>query len=171
MTHYNFLLKFDRHFQLLILLLKGIISTNGFQITHKERGKLVRRTYLELDFNEQKLRRYSLLSSSLLYGPLFGYSLNKDLFYLWLAIVLCGGISLLFTSKWIRTEMRRKVMSSVILITLLLDIWIFSDSIAVPMFIKQVVFLLVFFVFGYKFFKLLYNGQLAIKDEAAHHIH
>ncbi|MNH41355.1 hypothetical protein D3C79_1028430 [compost metagenome] len=67
--------------------------------------------------------------------------------------------------------MRRKVMSSVILITLLLDIWIFSDSIAVPMFIKQVVFLLVFFVFGYKFFKLLYNGQLAIKDEAAHHIH
>ncbi|SFF43012.1 hypothetical protein SAMN04487969_13810 [Paenibacillus algorifonticola] len=122
------------------------------------------KTYYNLNANEQKLHKFSILSSTLLYGSLFGYSINKDIFYIWLIMMLCGGISLLYTKKWIRTEIRAKVMTNIIVLTVLLDVWIVSDFIAVPMLIKQLVFLIVFCIFGYKYFRLLYEGKLAVKD-------
>ncbi|GEM_PF-4716953 len=125
----------------------------------------MKRKYIDLNYNERKLHKLSIFSISLLYSPLFGYSLNKEMIYIWLVITLFGGISLIATSKWIRLEMRRKVITYILVLTIALDILIFSDQIWIPMFIKQLIFFSVFFSFGYIYFKLLYNDNLAIRDE------
>lgn len=125
----------------------------------------MKRKYIDLNYNERKLHKLSIISISLLYSPLFGYSLNKEMIYIWLVITLFGGISLIATSKWIRLEMRRKVMTYILVLTIALDILIFSDQIWIPMLIKQLIFFSVFFSFGYIYFKLLYNDNLAIRDE------
>ena len=127
----------------------------------------MKKTYYNLSANEQKLHKFSGIASSLLYGSLFGYSLNKDIFFIWLIMMLCGGIALLHVKKWIRTELRAKVMTQIIVFTVLLDVWIVSDFIPVPMLIKQLVFLIVFCILGYKYFKLLYAGELAVQDDDA----
>ncbi|ANY66500.1 hypothetical protein BBD42_08540 [Paenibacillus sp. BIHB 4019] len=127
----------------------------------------MKRSYYNLNANEQKLHKFSSIASSLLYGALFGYSLNKDIFFIWLILMLCGGIVLLQVKKWIRTELRTKMMTQIIVFTVLLDVWIVSDFIPVPMLIKQLVFLIAFCILGYKYFKLLYAGKLAVQDDAA----
>lgn len=109
---------------------------------------------------QKKLNWASLLSYCLLFGGLLGYSINKDLYFTWLIIEFLGGLLLAVKRVWLKPEVKFKVALSEIAVTLLLILWIFNDSLPVPMLIKQIVMLLVVFVFGFLYFKLLYKGKL-----------
>lgn len=123
------------------------------------------RSFSELNNTEQKLQKFSIISFGLLYGPLFGYSLNKEAYYLWLILEFIGSISLALKLKMIRPEMRIKIGLYEIILTVVLIVWIFSEAINVPMIIKQFVFFVIIGVAGYKYFKLLYDGRLAIESK------
>lgn len=109
---------------------------------------------------ELKLRRYSCLAFTLLYFPLFGYTINKNMLYFWLAILVIGGIFLAIKSRLLKPKIRIKIMLIEVIITGVLSLFIFSDLISIPGFIKEVVFFAVLIVFLSFYFKLLYNGKL-----------
>ncbi|KEQ26361.1 hypothetical protein ET33_31330 [Paenibacillus tyrfis] len=125
----------------------------------------MKRDYSELNNSERKLQKFSIISFGLLYGPLFGYSLNKDAFYFWLILAFIGSISLLFKLRLIKPEIRIKIGLYEIILTVVLIVWIFSEAISVPMIIKQFVFFVIIGVAGYKYFKLMYDGKLAIESK------
>lgn len=125
----------------------------------------MKRDYSELNNSERKLQKFSIISFGLLYGPLFGYSLNKDAFYFWLILAFIGSISLLFKLRLIKPESRIKIGLYEIILTVVLIVWIFSEAISIPMIIKQFVFFVIIGVAGYKYFKLLYDGKLAIESK------
>lgn len=123
------------------------------------------RDYSKLKDTERKLQKFSIVSFGLLYGPLFGYSLNKDAYYFWLILAFIGSISLVLKIRMIRPEMRFKIGLYEIIFTVVLIVWIFSEAINIPIIIKQFVFFVIVGVAGYKYFKLLYDGKLAIESK------
>lgn len=119
------------------------------------------KVYNDLNRMERKLQKISIISLGLQYGPLFGYTLNKDMFYIWLLLTFVGSISLLVKLWWIRPELRAKILVYELTLTTAFIVWFFSEAIHVPIIIKQLVFFLVIVVLGHWYFKLLYEGKLS----------
>jgi hypothetical protein len=113
-----------------------------------------------MDSNQKKLNWASLIAYCLLFGALFGYSINKDLYFTWLIIEFIGGLLLTIKKIWLKPEVKFKVILSEMSVTLVLILFIFNESLPVPMLIKQIITLLVIFIFGFLYFRLLYNGKL-----------
>ncbi len=124
----------------------------------------MKRGYTDLNSTEQKLQKISIISFSLQFGPIFGYSLNKEMYSIWLLLTFVGSISLVVKSRWIRQELRTKIIICEIILTTALIIWIFSEAILLPMILKQLIFFIVFSVAAHPYFQLLYDGKLAIKN-------
>ncbi|WP_024833177.1 hypothetical protein [Ruminiclostridium josui] len=118
-----------------------------------------RKTYTLSD-KELKLKQKSILTYTLLFFPLFGYTINRKMIYFWIGALIIGGIFLAIKSRLIQPKIRMKVMLIEIIITGCLTLWIFSNSISIPGFIKEVIFFLVLIVFFSYYFNLLYNGKL-----------
>lgn len=122
------------------------------------------RGYSDLNNTERKLQQISIISFGLQYGPLFGYSLNKEMYYIWLLLTFIGSLSLIVKSRWIRPELRNRTITYEIILTALFIFWFFSESISLPIIIKQLAFFIVIAMAGYRYFKLLYEGKLAKND-------
>lgn len=110
-----------------------------------------------LDEKAQRLLNKSKWTYIMLYLPLFGYTINQDLYLLWAAILVIGGFLYLFKNNLIREDMRYKITLIEIFTTLGLIFLIFSDAMV---FIKQVVLLIVVTIIVYTHTKLIYLGKL-----------
>ncbi|MCZ8521701.1 MULTISPECIES: hypothetical protein [Paenibacillus] len=122
------------------------------------------KSYSDLNHSERKLQKISIISFGLQFGPLFGYSLNKDMYYIWLVLTFIGSLSMLIKLRWIRPKLRYRTIMYEIILTALLIVWLFSESISVPIIIKQLLFFIVLAAAGYRYFNLLYEGHLAKND-------
>ncbi|MCA1031171.1 hypothetical protein LCL95_09065 [Bacillus timonensis] len=109
--------------------------------------------------NTQKLLKISNWTYALLYIPLFGYTINQDLYLLWLLLLLIGGVFALFKNRLIRPDMRLKISLIDIIVIVGLVLLIFSN-VNVDVFIKQVIFFVVVISVFYNYTKALHAGRL-----------
>ncbi|MDR4887462.1 hypothetical protein RGU12_07795 [Fredinandcohnia sp. QZ13] len=112
-----------------------------------------------MDESAQKLLTLSKWTYCMLYAPLFGYTINQDLYFLWVAMLFAGGVLLLFKHRLIRQNMRNKI-TLIDLISILGLIYVVFSDINLRIFFRQVIFFVVVTIFIISYNKLLYAGKL-----------
>lgn len=112
-----------------------------------------------MEKSKQKLFKISYWTYAFLYTPMFGYTINQDLYLIWLLLLLIGGVLCLFKNRLIRRDMRLKISIIDIIVNLGLVFLIFSN-INLDVFIKQVIFFVVAISVYYIYTKALYAGKL-----------
>ena len=112
----------------------------------------------QLDENAKKLLKFSKWTYVMLYTPLLGYTLNPDLYFLWLIMLFIGGWLFLFKNKLIQGKMKTKITLIEAFTMLGLIFLVFSDLMPV---IKQLILLIVVSIIIYSHTKLVYAGKLS----------
>ncbi|MEK3978888.1 hypothetical protein MKY37_07275 [Psychrobacillus sp. FSL K6-2836] len=107
--------------------------------------------------NAQKLLKLSKWTYVMLYFPLLGYTLNPDLYFLWLILLFIGGLLLLFKNKLIQGNMKTKITLIEAFTTLGLIFLVFSNLMPI---IKQLILLIVVTIIIYSHTKLVLAGKL-----------
>lgn len=110
-----------------------------------------------MDKNAEKLLKLSKWTYVMLYVPLLGYTINHDLYLLWVAFLFIGGLLYIFKNRLIRKNMRIRITLIEILATLGLIFLIFSNLMPI---IKQLILLIVVTIIIYSHTKLVYSGKL-----------
>ena len=110
-----------------------------------------------MDANGRKLLQLSKVTYLMLYFPLFGYTLNPDLYILWLAFLAIGGWIFLLKNRLIKKSMKTKITLIEGLTTLGLIVLIFSD---LMLGVKQLILLITVIIIIYRHTKLIYDGEL-----------
>jgi hypothetical protein len=111
----------------------------------------------QLDENAKKLLQLSKWTYLMLYVPLFGYTLNPDLYFFWLFLLFIGGWLLLFKNKLIQGNMKTKITLIEVFTTLGLIFLVFSNLMPI---IKQLILLIVVTIIIYSHTKLVFSGKL-----------
>lgn len=93
----------------------------------------------------------------MLYTPLLGYTLNPDLYILWLVLLSIGGWIFLFRNKLIKENMKTKITLIEALTTLGLIFLIFSNLMPI---VKQLILLITASIIIYTHVKLIFAGKL-----------
>ena len=110
-----------------------------------------------MDENEKKLLQFSKWTYFMLYFPLFGYTLNPDLYFLWLVFLAIGGWLFLFKNRLIKKSMKTKITLVEVLTTLGLIVILFSNLMPG---VKQSILLITAITIIYCHTKLIYAGKL-----------